>query len=165
MVVAEGDYYVVGGDEFTVGLGRLLQMWVAIWWQWVCGCFDSLSQIGCKFWFSFEFLLWVSVHLQVHGGGSGGCCGGGRDGSLWVYSGDGFIVMEVAIVWVRFRWHLGLWAFGLDFSGVCIIFVGIWVVIGWLNVAEFWWKVLCVFARERDKKVKRNERWKSRKRN
>ena len=86
-------------------------------------------------------------------------------GSLWVYSGDGFIVMEVAIVWVRFRWHLGLWAFGLDFSGVCIIFVGIWVVIGWLNVAEFWWKVLCVFARERDKKVKRNERWKSRKRN
>ena len=39
-------------------------MWVAIWWQWVCGCFDSLSQIGRKFWFSFEFLLWVSVHLQ-----------------------------------------------------------------------------------------------------
>ena len=43
---------------------------------------------------------------------------------------------------------------------------GIWVAIGWcfgwLSVAEFWWKVLCVFARERDKKVKRNERWKSR---
>ena len=109
------------------------------------------------------------MHLQVHGGGSRGCCGGGRDGSLLVYSGDGFIVMEVAIVWVRFRWHLGLWAFGLDFGGVWIIFGGIWVAIGWcfwwLNVAEFWWKVLCVFARERDKKVKRNERWKSRERN
>ena len=75
MVVAEGDYYVVGGDEFTVGLGRLLQMWVAIWWQWVCGCFDSLSQIGCKFWFSFEFLLWVSVHLQcLWLSFSGRCC-------------------------------------------------------------------------------------------
>ena len=28
-------------------------------------------------------------------------------GSLWVYSGDGFIVVEVATVWVRFKWHLG----------------------------------------------------------
>ena len=35
-------------------------MWVAIWWQWVCGCSDFLSQIGFKFWFYFEFLLWVS---------------------------------------------------------------------------------------------------------
>ena len=35
-------------------------MWVVIWGQWVCGCFDSLSQIGFKFWFCFEFLLWVS---------------------------------------------------------------------------------------------------------
>ena len=133
----------------------------------------GLMGVGCAMCgfdgFCFDFLLWVLVHLQVHGGGSGGCCGGGRDGSLWVYSGDGFIVMEVAIVWVRFRWHLGLWAFGLDFGGVWIIFGGIWVAIGWcfwwLNVAEFWWKVLCVFARERDKKVKRIERWKSRKRN
>ena len=30
MVVAVGDYYVVGGDEFTMGLGRLLQMRAAI---------------------------------------------------------------------------------------------------------------------------------------
>ena len=59
----------VGFGSFI--LGRLLLMWVAIWWQWDCGCFDSLSQIGCKFWFCFEFLLWVSVHLQVHSGGSG----------------------------------------------------------------------------------------------
>ena len=28
-------------------------------------------------------------------------------GSLWVYSGDGFTAVEVATVWVRFRWHLG----------------------------------------------------------
>ena len=47
-------------------------------------------------------------------------------GSLWVYNGDGFIVVEVATIW---------------------------------------WKVLCVFARERDKKEKRSERWKSRERN
>ena len=72
MVATVGNCYVVGGDGFTVDLGRLLLMWVAIWWQWVCGCFDSLSQIRCKLWFCFEFLLWVSVHLQVHGGGSGG---------------------------------------------------------------------------------------------
>ena len=38
-------------------------------------------------------------------------------GSLWVYNGDGFIVVEVATVWVRFRWQLGLWAFGLDLGG------------------------------------------------
>ena len=36
-------------------------MWVAIWWQWVCGCSNFLSQIGFKFWFCFEFLLWVSM--------------------------------------------------------------------------------------------------------
>ena len=52
-------------------------MWVAIWWQWVCGCFDSLSQIGRKFWFSFEFLLWVSVHLPcLWLSLSGRCCVG-----------------------------------------------------------------------------------------
>ena len=28
-------------------------------------------------------------------------------GPLWVYSGDGFTAVEVATVWVRFRWHLG----------------------------------------------------------
>ena len=28
-------------------------------------------------------------------------------GPLWVYSGDGFIAVEVATVWVKFRWHLG----------------------------------------------------------
>ena len=72
MVAAVEDCCVVCGDGFTVGLGRLLLMWVAILWQWVFGCSDSLSQIGCKFWFCFEFLLWVSVHLQLHGGGSGG---------------------------------------------------------------------------------------------
>ena len=59
----------VGFGSFI--LGRLLLMWVTIWWQWDCGCSDSLSQIGCKFSFCFEFLLWVSVHLEVHGGGSG----------------------------------------------------------------------------------------------
>ena len=48
MVAVVEDCCVVGGDEFIVGLGRLLQMWVVIWWQWVCGCFDSLSQIRCK---------------------------------------------------------------------------------------------------------------------
>ena len=52
--------------------------------------------------------------------------------------------------------------FGLDSSGF-------WVAngwrFGWLCVTEFWWKVLCVFARESDKKVKRNERWKSIERN
>ena len=46
----------------------------------------------------------------------GGCYGGGRDGFIvglqwgWVHcggGGDGFIAVEVAIVWVGFRWHLG----------------------------------------------------------
>ena len=31
-----------------------------------------------------------------------------------------------------------------------------------MSVAEFRWKVLCGFARERDKKVERKERWKRR---
>ena len=72
MVVVMGGCCVVGGDGFTVGLRRLLQMWMVIWWLWVYGCSDSLSQIGFKLRFCFEFLLWVSMHLHVHGGGSVG---------------------------------------------------------------------------------------------
>ena len=41
---------------------------------------DFVSQI--RFWFWFDFLLWVSVHLQIHGGGGGGCYGGGGDGFI-----------------------------------------------------------------------------------
>ena len=92
------DCCVVGGDEFTMGLGRLLQMWVAIWWQWVCVCSNSLSQIGCKFWFNFEFSLWVSVHLQVHGGGSGGL--------LWWWWG-----------WV----HCGFTEVATDLGKICVV--------------------------------------------
>ena len=82
----------------------------------------GLMGVGCGMCgfdgFCFDFLLWVLVHLQVHGGGGGGCNGGGR---------DGFIVVEVATVWVGLRWHLGLWAFGSNFDGVWIRFNGIWV--------------------------------------
>ena len=63
MVAAVGGCSVVGRDGFTVDLRRLRYMWVAIWWPWVCGGSDSLSQIGFKFWFCFEFLLWVLMHL------------------------------------------------------------------------------------------------------
>ena len=40
----------------------------------------GLMGVGCGFdGFCFDFLLWVSVHLQVHGGGGGG----GGMGILW----------------------------------------------------------------------------------
>ena len=54
-----------------------------------------------------------------------------------------------------------LW-FGLDLGFMCI-WVGFgWfgsdlVAFGWLSVAEFWWKVFCGFAREKDRKIERKE--------
>ena len=31
------------------------------------------------------------------------------------------------------------------------------MVFGWLGVAKFWWKVLCGFAGESDRKIERKE--------
>ena len=59
----------------------------------------GLMGVGCGMCgfhgFCFDFLLWVLVHLQAHGGGGGGCCGSDRDGFIvglqwgWVYCGGG----------------------------------------------------------------------------
>ena len=70
----------------------------------------------------------------------GGCYGGG---------GDGFAMVEVAMVWVGFG-SVGVWVkfwwVGSDL-----------VAFRWLSVAEFWWKVLCGFVGERDRKVEERE--------
>ena len=88
----------------------------------------------CRWW--LLLILWLIF-----------CCGiCGFDGDADGGGGDGFTVVEVAMVWVGFGW------FGLDL-----------MVSGWLSVVEFWWKLLCGFARERQKE--RKERWKSRERN
>ena len=79
-------------------------------------------------------------------------------GSLWVYNGDGFIVVEVATIWVRFRWLLGLWVFGSDLGGVWIKFGGVWVAfwvaIVWLSFGGR----CCVCLLERETKRRRGVR-------
>ena len=74
---------------------------------------------------------------------------------------------------VRFGGFVGIFVVVRIFSGGGLLvgggnffFLGVILVVAELVfVAKFWWKVLGGFARERDKKVERKERWKRRERN
>ena len=51
-------------------------------------------------------------------------------------------------------------AVGSVVGGDILFFWVIFMVTELVFVAELWWKVMSVFATERDKKVERKERWK-----
>ena len=106
---------------------------------------------------------WVTVIVGFVVGFAGQDCGGGGDCAVVVMGGsivkqcfgdggadggggDGFVVVEVAMVWVRFGvyGHLGrIWVVWIRFGGV-------WV-------AEFWWRC-CVDLLERDTERQRGKR-------
>ena len=88
--------------------------------------------------------------------------------------GNEFSLFSVfSLFWVRFGGVVGVAVVVRIFSGGDLLvgggnffFLGVILVVAELVfVAKFWWKVLSGFARERDKKVERKERWKRRERN
>ena len=88
--------------------------------------------------------------------------------------GNEFSLFSVfSLFWVRFGGFVGVAVVVRIFSGGGLLvgggnffFLGVILVVAELVfVAKFWWKVLGGFARERDKKVERKERWKRRERN
>ena len=112
----------------------------------------GLMGVGCGMCgfdgFYFDFLLWVLWPVVIAFDSwlifCWGMCGfdGGADGG----GGDGFVVVEVAMVWVRFGvyGHLGrIWVVWIRFGGV-------WV-------AEFWWRC-CVDLLERETERQRGKR-------
>ena len=121
---------------------RLWDLWV--WWVLLWFFVVGIMVDGGCFWFVADFLLWdVWVWWWIRWW----WWGWARCGFIvgWVhYGGGGY---GLGRIW-------GLWAFGLDLGGLDQI----WWHFGWLSFGGR----LCGFTRERDRKIERKGRWKSR---
>ena len=173
--ICGGAVEVVGhGDCWICGWFCWVGLW---WWWWLCCCCDGWVYCEVVFrWWWCEFkgfdgrglwdvwVWWVLLWFFVVGIVASGDC-------FWFVA--DFLLGDVWVWWwCRWWWWgwvrcgrggyglgqiWGLWAFGSDLGGLDQIW---WRLGGWVLV-----EVLCGFAGERDWKIERKEKWKSRERN